>query len=197
MLLSFLALTCSMWLNLRTAKISNRECNVSDLLAKVQAQRQATSFGQLSTMELPEGIVYDRRDGESRKHSLPQLGVDIGVGVFRGNIRLGSAPSTSQPKPKQIAAVYESIRRPEDYLIILGSEEEPATTLFEFAMLQARHCRGISGTTTRLLCECHSEEQVDFVMAAVRADDLSVPVGLILPPDPALWCHVLNDKGCK
>jgi hypothetical protein len=144
---------------------------------------------------LPEGIVYDRRDGESRKLTLPQLGVEVGVGVFRGEVRLGSAPSTSQPKPMQIAAVYESIRRPEDYLIILGSKKEPSTTLFEFAMLQARHCRGISGTTTRLLCECCSKEHLDFVLAAVRADDLNVPVGVILPPDPSLWRHALNDGG--
>lgn len=188
MLLSLLALTCSLWLDLRGVSTSTRPRAISQLRVGVL---NGLSDVEVKPEDVVNGFVCDRGTYAETYLPIPMLEVEADVGAFAGRY-VGSAPSTSQTQQEQVATVYQSIRMREDVLVLLGSADAPPVKLFRFALAQAQHCRSISGCTTRLLCECHSTKEVDEVCLAADADELAVPIGIIMPPDPDLWCHALK-----
>lgn len=102
-----------------------------------------------------------------------------------GAVVFASASASTRAR----ADVYEFIRRPEANLALLGSGDE-TFRLFDFALAQAQHCRGISGSKTTLLCECPSIAAFDAVAAAENSE--GIPIGVVLPPKFPLWAHALS-----
>ena len=94
----------------------------------------------------------------------------------------------------QNAAAHEAIRRPEAHLMMLG--DEPAVLpLFAFALSQAAHCRGISGSETALLAEVRGSAGLRAVRRAEAEDESGVPLGVVLKPDSKLWFEALSNGG--
>ena len=133
------------------------------------------------------GDDNDPDDGE-----LALLVVD-GDGLWLKGQRAGAAMTAKKALLKeQRAAVLQAIRTPEENLAVLGSDASAVRSLFEFAFAQAQHCKGISGSETRLFCQCNDIQTLDAVRAAAAADDNGVECAAILADDPKLWATALS-----
>jgi hypothetical protein len=65
--------------------------------------------------------------------------------------------------------------------------------LFDFALAQAQHCRSVSGSETMLLIEASNPEGISTIRDAESADEMNVPIGILLKPDkPDLWFQALQ-----
>ena len=92
--------------------------------------------------------------------------------------------------------LLRSIRMKDANLMITDVAADGGLDAVRFAARQLARCNGISGTDTRLLVRCEGDELAG-AFAALRdvrwADPPAAPsVGLLLPPDPALWLAALR-----
>jgi len=114
-------------------------------------------------------------------------------GLWSDGQRAGAAITVGKQKKEQAtAAAHEAIRMPEANLALLGGDSASVLGLFDFALAQAKHCRGISGSETQLLCECADSAAVEAIRQAMGEDD-SVPCAALLPADAELWFEALRD----
>ena len=90
----------------------------------------------------------------------------------------------------QNAAALEAIRKPDEYLAILGADSA-VLPLFDFALDSARHCRKISGCSTTLLTEARNRRALQVITNADKQNAEGVPIALLLPPDETLWFEAL------
>jgi len=115
-----------------------------------------------------------------------------GDDVLLDGKRVGAAIKVLDGDLKQPrVAALEAVRRPEANLMLLGSDKA-VRELFEFSFAQAQHCRGISGSETRIVCEVSSKRTLDAVQKVVADDESGVPVVAILQRDAGLWFDALD-----
>jgi len=107
----------------------------------------------------------------------------------------GAAISVVAGKSKEqaTAAAYEAISIPEANVALLGDEPESVLELFGVALAQAQHCRSISGSETRLLCECADPGTVEAIRRAASEDKVGVPCAALLRCNADLWFEALRD----
>lgn len=185
-------LALSLWLDLRGKPCADDLSVLLDLYGGVRKRfdrdglpppRGATVTGIL---HLAPGDL-EEEDGADGELSLLALEPEGGRILRNGEpAGVAIAASAGVGKSQLNAAALEAIRRPEEHLLLLGAETA-VLPLFEFALAQAQHCRGISGCKTALLAEVRGAGGLRAVRRAETEDEAGVPLGVVMPPDPGLW----------
>ena len=88
----------------------------------------------------PEGLLCSQKDDTSDGQLQPFIAASAALMWKGSNVGVAVDASTALDRN----AIYEAIRRPEQYLALL----DEGTKLFGFALSTAQHCRRISGCKT-------------------------------------------------
>ena len=190
--MALLPVFIGLWLDLRGTPSTSGLTALLDLYTGVRKQFDKAGLpppvgsGVGGVLHLAKDLVAD--DDDPMDGGL-QLFVLDGDDLYSDGRRVGTAISlsSSSSMKTQRARALESIRRPEANLALLGSRKAEIGALFEFCHAQAQHCRSISGSDTRILCEVPSSDLLSTVTQAVASDDVGVEVVAVLHNDPAIW----------
>ena len=143
------------------------------------------------------GVLRDASDIRGAENptdgELQLLVVDDG-GLWSDGKRLGTCVTASGKGEQARAAAHAAVRMPEANLAIFGDDPSTVLSVFEFALAQAQHCGGISGSETTLLCGCTDAATVAALRQVAAAEDVGVPVAAILPCASGIWYDALSMK---
>ena len=103
--------------------------------------------------------------------------------LARGAIGIGAAASLAQASLFNVDGGFRAVM----FNRLQGVQV--STT----ALAQAQHCRSISGSETRLLCECADPGTVEAIRRAASEDKVGVPCAALLRCNADLWFEALRD----
>tara|TARA_B110001452_G_scaffold167874_1_gene140256 strand:- start:1289 stop:1858 length:570 start_codon:yes stop_codon:yes gene_type:complete len=186
-------LCLSLWLDMR-----GKPCG-SDLPALLELYGGVRKRFDKAGLPAPQGaavtgVLHDQsdlEDDDGEDGGLSLLELDRDGGVWLDGERAGlSLAASGADRSALNAAALEAVRRPEESLVLLGTEKA-VLPLFDFALAQVKHCRGISGSETALLAEVRSAAGLRALCQA-EAEDEAVRLGAVLKPDEELWFEALQ-----
>lgn len=187
-------LCLSLWLDARGKPCGNDLSALLDLYGGVRKRFDKAGLPAPQGAAVA-GVLHHQRDLEDddgEDGGLSLLELDRDGGVWLDGDRAGlSLTASSADKGMLNAAALEAVRRPEEATLVLLGTEKAVLPLFDFALTQVKHCRGISGSDTALLAEIRSAAGLRAICRAQREDE-ALRLGAVIKPDAALWFEALK-----